>query len=200
MSSNSSSGSSSSVSKLSKPSKWLFNKTFKLTLPRSISNASSSTTIATPPMSPLPSAKPNKFIMKGDGLEQVFAHFDSDGDGKISSLELRAYFGSIGDYISHDEAQGVINDLDVNGDGLLDFNEFTQFMMNREGADEDLKSAFEMFEAEKGSGCITPKSLQRMLNRLGDSKSFEDCEAMIQVYDLDDNGILDFHEFHRMMT
>ncbi|PIA55600.1 hypothetical protein AQUCO_00700126v1 [Aquilegia coerulea] len=193
----SSSSNSSNVSKLSKPSKWFFNKTFKLSLPRSNSNKSS--TIATPPMSPLPSVKPNKFI-KGDELQQVFAHFDSDGDGKISSLELRAYFGSIGEYMSHDEAQGVINDLDVNGDGLLDFHEFTQFMTDRDGADEDLKRAFEMFEAEKGSGCITPKSLQRMLNRLGNSKSFEECEAMIQVYDIDDNGILDFHEFHRMMT
>ncbi|MCL7027216.1 hypothetical protein MKW94_015301 [Papaver nudicaule] len=65
---------------------------------------------------------------------------------------------------------------------------------------EDLKLAFEMYEAEKGCGCITPKSLQRMLNRLGEDKSYEQCVSMIQYFDLDKNGTLDFHEFHQMMV
>ncbi|PPD80519.1 hypothetical protein GOBAR_DD22549 [Gossypium barbadense] len=100
-------------------------------------------------------------------MKQVFRYFDGDDDGKISALELRAYFGSIGEYMSHEDAQ---------------------------------MKAFEMFELEKGSGCITPKGLQKMLNRLGDAKSYDECVAMIQVYDIDGNGVLDFHEFHQMMA
>ncbi|KAF9620217.1 hypothetical protein IFM89_010952 [Coptis chinensis] len=189
MSSNSSSSSTSSLSSVSKSksSKWLYKqKSCKSNPPPTIA------------MSPLP--PPNIKLIKEDELQQVFWHFDSDGDGKISSLELRTYFGSIGEYMSHEEAQSVINDLDLDGDGLIDFHDFMRLMMERGGSEDDIKRAFEMFEAEKGSGCITPKSLQRMLNRLGDSKSFEECQAMIRVYDLDDNGILDFHEFHRMMA
>ncbi|KAL5715176.1 hypothetical protein ACHQM5_017037 [Ranunculus cassubicifolius] len=195
MSSSDSSGSGvSSVSKsknIFSPSKWFLNKSLKLSLPRS-----QPTPPPMSPRSPLPSSKPK--YNKEDEMQRVFTHFDTDGDGKISSLELRSYFGSIGEYMSHDDAQQAINDLDVDGDGLLDFEEFKRFMTERN--DDDLKRAFEMFEAEKGSGCITPKSLQRMLNRLGDSKSYQDCEAMIRFYDLDDNGTLDFHEFHCMMA
>ncbi|KAK4840456.1 hypothetical protein QYF36_009191 [Acer negundo] len=69
---------------------------------------------------------------------------------------------------------------------------------NEEG-DADLKMVFEMFELEK-KGCIAPKGLQKMLNRLGDAISYDACVAMIQVYDVDGNGVLDFQEFHQMMA
>lgn len=145
-----------------------------------------------------------------DELKLVFGLFDADGDGKISASELRAHFGALGEHLSLVEAQGVISHLDADGDGLIDFNDFLRLMrvdgkdrgMNDEEKEEeeDLRKAFEMFEQEKGSGCITPKGLQMMLRRLGDEKSYDDCVAMIQVYDIDGNGVLDFHEFHQMMV
>ncbi|RZC75968.1 hypothetical protein C5167_000898 [Papaver somniferum] len=200
-------------------------------LKRSFSSSSSSSlgtprNTTTPPLSPLRdnilSAKERNGRInsnKEDRFKEVFRYFDGDGDGKISSLELRSYFESIGEYLSHDEVQSVINDLDSDGDGLLGFQDFMVLMMKQpssppssNGASgsstsvvvddnvEDLKMAFEMYEAEKGCGCITPKSLQRMLNRLGEDKSYQQCVSMIQCFDLDKNGTLDFHEFHQMMV
>lgn len=93
----------------------------------------------------------------------------------------------------------MIEELDGDGDNLIDFRDFMR-LMKKEGEDEDLKAAFEMFEFEKGSGRITPKSLQRVLSRLGDVKSDNECEAMIRVFDTDGNGVLDFHEFNQMMA
>ena len=174
-----------------KPSRWFSNKSLRLSLhkrsPKSSSPQSSS------PPSPPP-------LTKEDELKQVFRHFDSDGDGKISALELRAYFGSIQEYMSHDEAQAAINDLDTDGDNMLGFQDFLKLMQREDANQEDLKRAFEMFELEKGCGCITPKGLQRMFNRLGDEKSYDECVAMIQVFDTDGNGVLDFQEFHQMMA
>lgn len=102
--------------------------------------------------------------------------------------------------MSPSEAQSVIAEFDENGDELLEFKEFVK-LMEREGeADEDLKRAFQMFEGDGGCGWITPKGLQQMLNRLGDSKSHHECASMIRAFDLDGNGVLDFHEFRHMMT
>ena len=185
--------------RVANPSKWFSNKSLRLSLHRRGSNSSSTVSSPRSPRSPI-SARTPKHITKEDELKEVFRHFDGDGDGKISALELRAYFGSIGEYMSHEEAQGVIDDLDSDGDSLLDLQDFLKLMKRSGGADEDLKRAFEMFEWEKGSGCITPTSLQRMLHRLGDTKSHEECKAMIQVYDIDGNGVLDFNEFHQMMA
>ncbi|CAN1294345.1 Probable calcium-binding protein CML41 [Linum perenne] len=57
-----------------------------------------------------------------------------------------------------------------------------------------------MFEEDKGDECITPRGLQRMLNRLGDRKSLDECSAMIRPFDLYGNGVLDFQEFQNMMN
>ncbi|KNA05311.1 hypothetical protein SOVF_191550, partial [Spinacia oleracea] len=136
-------------------------------------------------------------------LKEVFRHFDMDNDGKITALELRRYFKSIGEVISKEDAQEVIDELDSDKDGMLEFKDFVKLMETKdddEGTDEDMKKVFETFEHEKGSGRITPRGLQRALYKLGDSKSFKECAAMIQVYDTDGDGELDFNEFHQMMA
>ncbi|KAJ0248865.1 calcium-binding protein CML41 [Hirschfeldia incana] len=140
-----------------------------------------------------------------DELRRVFSYFDVNSDGKISAFELRDYFGSVGEYITHEAAQEAINEVDTDADGSLGFEDFVGLMTRRDldgngDSGGDLKTAFEMFEVEKGSGCITPKGLQNMLTKLGESKTYGECEAMINYYDIDGNGILDYHEFRQMMT
>ena len=134
-----------------------------------------------------------------DQYLEVFRRFDDDNDGKISAVELRAYFGSVGENMSHEDAQAVISDLDTDGDNLIDFQDFLR-MMNKESEEQDLKAAFEMFEFEKGSGRITAKSLQRVLSRLGDAKSYDECAAIIQVFDSDGKGEIGYSEFQEMMA
>ncbi|PWA55835.1 calmodulin-like 41 [Artemisia annua] len=163
---------------------------------RSKSNNTSNSTSPTlmSPRSPKP-----KTNNREQEFRSVFARFDADNDGKISALELRSYFGSIGEYMSHQEAQGVIDDLDTDGDGFIDFQDFMRLMkVNNEK--DDVKAAFEMFEYEKGCGQISPKSLQKTLSRLGDSKTYDECLQMIKMFDTHGKGAVDFNEFQQMMT
>lgn len=187
------------MARILKPSKWFSNKSLKL---RSRSSNSSSSLCS--PKSPISlSTTPKNNKNEDDmGLREVFNHFDSDGDGKISAYELRSYFGSIGEHMSHEEAEKVIQFLDADRDNLLDFNDFMKLMKGEEGSgdDKDLRKAFEMFLWEEKEDCITPKGLQRMLQRLGDERSYEECVVMIDAFDIDHNGVLDFNEFHQMMA
>ncbi|KAI0529527.1 hypothetical protein KFK09_002079 [Dendrobium nobile] len=142
-------------------------------------------------------------------FQEVFSRLDSDGDGRISIEELRSFLGWTGDHVLPDEVATVVSDIDVDDDGFIDYCSFVRLVdgghrrgEGREGErdyEEDIRRAFEMFKGEEGEGSITPRGLQRVLGRLGDEKSEEDCAAMIRVYDLDGNGVLDYHEFHRMM-
>ncbi|KAJ8568978.1 hypothetical protein K7X08_037193 [Anisodus acutangulus] len=178
-------------------------KNLRVILPRlrsKSSNSSQSSARTTPKSSPNIS---RRYSSREDEFREVFRHFDTDNDGKISAFELRAYFGTIGEHMSHEDAQEIIDELDTDGDSFIDFDDFKKLLVQKEGStedDESLKSAFEMYELEKGRGRITPKSLQRVLSRLGDPKSYDECVTMIQVYDTDGNGELDYHEFHQMMT
>ncbi|XP_042516773.1 probable calcium-binding protein CML41 [Macadamia integrifolia] len=94
----------------------------------------------------------------------------------------------------------MIIDLDAAGDNnlMLDFKDFEK-LMEREGGDNDLKRGFEMF-ALKGSGFITTESLQRMFSALGYKISNEECKTVIQVFDLNGDGVLDFSEFQQLMA
>lgn len=90
---------------------------------------------------------------------------------------------------------------DSDGDGMLGLEDFSKLMElgEKDNKESELRGAFEMYEME-GSGQITPKSLKRMLSRLGESKSIDNCKAMIQRFDLDGDGVLSFEEFKVMMN
>lgn len=136
-------------------------------------------------------------------LLEVFRHFDRDGDGKISAAELLEFFVSIGEAMGEEEAAAAVAEMDGDGDGRLDFGDFARMMMEgtgKEEEDEEMRMVFGAFESEKGSGRIDASGLRRTLSRLGDDRSVAECEAMIQAYDLDGNGELDFHEFNLMMS
>ncbi|XP_076949545.1 putative calcium-binding protein CML41 [Bidens hawaiensis] len=134
--------------------------------------------------------------------KRVFTHFDENGDGKLSPPELQVCIGKIGVELSPEEAEMVAEMMDSDGDGLLSFEDMVKVV---EGANEeekvnDLKMAFKMYEEVEGCGCITPKSLRRTLSRLGESRTVDECELMIAKFDLDGNGVVDFNEFHDMMS
>ena len=135
--------------------------------------------------------------------ERIFKRFDEDGDGKLSPSELQRCVGTIGEELLLEEAREVVGSMDSDGDGFLGFEEFMGWMEKETGDDqerkmEDLRKAFRMYEMD-GSGCITPKSLKRMLSRLGASRSVEDCCVMIGQFDVNGDGVLCFDEFKLMM-
>ncbi|XP_042509745.1 putative calcium-binding protein CML19 [Macadamia integrifolia] len=203
---------------VSKPtlSKWFSNKSFMLSVHRFHHSKSdltlgvSETDLTTPPPLPKDGSCPPvstttaitpKEQARKEELKEIFSHFDADGNGKISGSELRSYLASIGEFMSPEEAQGVINDLDAAGgdDLMVDFDDFVK-LMEREGGEDDLKRAFEMFVVEKGSGSITPEGLQRMFSCLGYKISSEECKTIIQAFDQDGDGVLGFPEFQQMMA
>lgn len=51
-----------------------------------------------------------------------FSQFDSDGDGQISLGELREAMKKLmGEQLNHREIDEILRDVDLNGDGQVDF-------------------------------------------------------------------------------
>ncbi|WOL04821.1 hypothetical protein Cni_G13543 [Canna indica] len=136
-------------------------------------------------------------------LDAVFRSFDKDGDGKIAAAELVLCLGNApGEEMSSEEAEALMEMAGVgDGDGLLDLGEFKKLVeaASEEEKERDLRAAFKMYENES-EGCITPKSLKRMLSRLGSSTGIDECRSMICRFDLNGDGVLSFEEFRVMMT
>ncbi|KAL5722465.1 hypothetical protein ACHQM5_005981 [Ranunculus cassubicifolius] len=132
-------------------------------------------------------------------FESVFRHCDLNGDGKISPEELQHCVELVGAEISQKEVESIVNSLDSDGDGMLSLEEFVELVKGEEDEEmKDLKEAFGMYVMEGGDG-ITPNSLKRMLSRLGESRSVDECRMMISQFDLNGDGVLSFDEFRSMM-
>jgi len=59
--------------------------------------------------------------------QDAFAIFDSDGDGTVSIDELKELLNmGTGSVLSDEEVEAIIAEVDVNGNGTLEFDEFEQ--------------------------------------------------------------------------
>ncbi|KAM5247349.1 calcium-binding protein 2 isoform 3-T3 [Ctenodactylus gundi] len=62
-------------------------------------------------------------------LRDAFREFDTNRDGCISVGELRAALKALlGERLSQREVDEILQDIDLNGDGLVDFEEFVRMM------------------------------------------------------------------------
>ncbi|XP_059498884.1 calcium-binding protein 1-like [Stegostoma tigrinum] len=62
-------------------------------------------------------------------LRDAFREFDSNHDGKISTSELREAMKKLmGEQVPSREIEDILHDVDLNGDGLVDFEEFVGMM------------------------------------------------------------------------
>ncbi|XP_038944969.1 calcium-binding protein 1 isoform X1 [Rattus norvegicus] len=62
-------------------------------------------------------------------LRDAFREFDTNGDGEISTSELReAMRKLLGHQVGHRDIEEIIRDVDLNGDGRVDFEEFVRMM------------------------------------------------------------------------
>ena len=65
----------------------------------------------------------SKKFITNDRLDKAFRLFDKDGNGKLSIEEIRGIFGG-----DEEKWQQIIQDIDLNEDGEVDFEEFKQLM------------------------------------------------------------------------
>lgn len=78
--------------------------------------------------------------------------FDTDGGGTIDPKELKAAMTSLGFEAKNQTIYQMISDLDADGSGQIDFNEFLDLMTARisdKDSKEDIEKVFKLFDDEK---------------------------------------------------
>ena len=138
-------------------------------------------------------------------MQRVFARIDADGDGRISPSELAAVSRAISPPSSSShgrrEVAAMMDELDTDRDGFVDLGEFKAFHARGGGGDEldaELRAAFDVYDVD-GDGRITAAELGKVLARIGEGCSAEECLRMMACVDTDGDGFVGFQDFARMM-
>merc|ERR1719456_1310452 len=90
----------------------------------------------------------------------------------------------------------MIDDVDENGDGDLDFHEFLNLMLIMRQNDplEELINAFKVFDRD-GSGTIAARELMHILCNMGDKLPIDEIEEWLCDIELDSEGQIDIEKF-----
>ncbi|GAB2267006.1 Calcium-dependent protein kinase 14 [Dionaea muscipula] len=134
------------------------------------------------------------------GIKERFEMMDTGKRGKINMDDLRSGLLKLGIKALQSDVQTVMEAGDVDGDGYLDYTEFTAVSIHirKLENDEHIYKAFVFFDKNK-SGYIEIEELRDALADDVDENSEEVINAIIQDVDTDKDGKISYEEFAAMM-
>ena len=100
---------------------------------------------------------------------KLISFFAVDGDGTITVTELGSVMRSLGQTPTDVELKEMIDEVDSDGNGTIDFNEFLRMMWRRtQDIDtmEEMREAFKVFDKD-GNGSINAAELKSVMLSLG---------------------------------
>lgn len=132
-----------------------------------------------------------------EAIKDLFIRIDTNKDGHLSIAEIER---AVSENISHPELLNLINCIDSDKNGKIDFTEFLAAAMGRGLylCQEKLWNAFKRFDLND-NGRISAEEIQNVLdkeNLVQDPKYWTD---LILEADLNGDGTIDFEEFVQMM-
>jgi Ca2+-binding EF-hand superfamily protein len=135
-----------------------------------------------------------------------FRALDRDNNGFISPWEMGNFLSRSGIKATNEEIHDIISQADLDGNGEIDYEEFTEVMMSAQSRWPATHPArtltstlgFRVFDQD-GSGFITSSKIREVMAGIGVFLSNQETDEMIKQADVDGNGLLDYEKFTRMI-
>jgi len=132
-------------------------------------------------------------------VKEAFALYDKNGDGTITTKALISVMRSLGKNPTEDETEDLINEVDLDGNGVIDFIEFLEMVAKMtQDVDETIKEAFFIFDAD-GSGSISTDEFREVMTSQGAKLSSSECNEIINEADADGDGEINLEEFVNLL-
>lgn len=143
----------------------------------------------------------NQIISQSEKTEltRIFNLLDTQHNGRITEKDLNIACLTVwGDRVSKADIKKILKEIDISGNGYINYSEFIGFNKQRTVLNtERLEAVFQMFDKDS-SGKITADEVKAML----DVHNVEDewWDQIIAEVDLNGDGGVDIKEFKNMMV
>merc|ERR1711998_235548 len=131
-----------------------------------------------------------------------FKLFDKEGAGKIPTGEMATVLRACGQNPTEAEIAILIEKVDKNGNGFIEFDEFCDLMSKTNKDPKEMKDlimqAFKTFDQDD-SGFIEKDELLNTLTTMGDKVDEKMVTSMIEEADVDGDGKINYEEFSKIM-
>ena len=137
-------------------------------------------------------------------FRDAFKTFDTDEDGYLSLEELSNLLIKLGVPVTKEEVIEMTNEVDIEGNGTIDFKEFILLMARKmrdyDNEDEYIE-AFRIFD-KNNDDLISKEEFKEAMTIIGqfvwgESPTDADIEYMIKEADTDGDGFLHYSDFIR---
>jgi len=136
-----------------------------------------------------------------DELQKTFQSLDKDGNGVLTKEELlEAYKKVFADKASSElDIIKIIEEVDINNSGYIDFTEFIIASMNREKllSQKKLEQAFQLFDQDN-DGFITRSELANIMG--GIELDDEQWKKLVEEVDTNKDGKISQEEFKNLLV
>jgi len=133
-------------------------------------------------------------------LQQLFVQLDEDGNGTLSREELTR--GLQKTNIPAEQIPRILEGIDVDGSGEIDYTEFLAAALERREFLEESAcwAAFKVFDRD-GDGCITKQELAHVVKsyHIADKWNRETLQELMREVDKNGDGQIDFEEFRSLL-
>jgi len=136
-------------------------------------------------------------------LKAAFLMFDKNGDHKISEKELYEVMKYLGVNASEADVKAMIQVVDKNRNGYVDYDEFIQMMTQTHlkplSEEEELRKTFNIFDID-GNGFISHDEIKTTMAHLGENLTDAEVKDMIRAADKNGDGKIDIKEFSGLLN
>ena len=134
-------------------------------------------------------------------MKIAVVNLDKGKDGKITLLELANVMRSLNMDPTEEELKEMIDEVDLDGNGEIDFEEFVT-LMNRRSKETDTEeviiNAFKVFDIE-GNGLLSITDMRHIMINMTENVNEDELDEILINADTDGDGFIKYEEFIRML-
>eukprot|EP00002_Diphylleia_rotans_P010472 TRINITY_DN2095_c0_g1_i1.p1 TRINITY_DN2095_c0_g1~~TRINITY_DN2095_c0_g1_i1.p1 ORF type:complete len:154 (-),score=43.59 TRINITY_DN2095_c0_g1_i1:432-893(-) len=137
-------------------------------------------------------------------FREIFSLVDVDHSGSISPEELGQLMTTLGLRPSQQELDAMIREIDADGSGDIDFDEFVAVMSRKVNANytpEEVKAAFKTFQNDCNPGFVRISDLKKALQIYGSEKlTAQQADELLAQMDPEGQDLVNYVDYVNVMS